>query len=234
MRLDKYLADSGIGTRSEVKKIIAAGRVSVNGSPVRNSALQMAEEYSLVCLDGSPVQYAKYEYFMLNKPMGVISASRDPGKQDICVTDLIRETTRSDLFPVGRLDKDTEGLLLITNDGPLCHRLLSPRRLVDKTYFVRLDAPLDDAEAERLMAGTEIGDEKPTLPCRIEKHSDTSCTITIQEGRYHEIKRLFGTAGLTVTSLKRLSMGPLVLDPALQPGEYRRLTQEELDKLKNL
>lgn len=234
MRLDKYLADSGIGSRSEVKKMISSGRVSVNGLPVKNSALQISENLSVVCLDGSPLQYTKYEYFMLNKPQGVISASRDPENQEICVTDLIQETTRSDLFPVGRLDKDTEGLLLITNDGPLCHRLLSPRRRVDKTYYVRLNAPLPDSEAERIMAGTDIGDEKPTLPCRIEKISDSSCSITIQEGRYHEIKRLFQTAGLTVTALKRISMGPLTLDPALQPGEYRRLTQEELEKLKNL
>ena len=252
MRLDRYLAEAGAGTRSEVKKLIAAGRVRVNGAAVKDAGLQIKESSDAVTLDGEPVVYAAFEYFLLNKPQGVISASRLTGdlkdKAAVCVTDLITDRIRDDLFPVGRLDKDTEGLLLITNDGALSHRLLSPKKHVDKTYYAELDGELSPSDAEEIMAGVDIGDDKPTLPCEISiltgdgsvagtardqwrTGTVSACEITIREGRYHQIKRMFMTKGLTVTFLKRLTMGPLSLDPDLAPGEYRRLTEEELKEL---
>ncbi len=233
MRLDKFLTETGNGTRSEVKKLISSGAVTVNGSTVKDPGAKVSEKSDEIAVRGNRVAYAEYEYFMLNKPQGVISASRDEHKHaGLCVTDLIKDKIRRDLFPVGRLDKDTEGLLLITNDGDLAHRLLSPKKHVDKTYFAEVDGRISPEAAERIMAGPDIGDEKPALPCSINLLTKSSCLITIREGRYHEIKRLFQTEGLNVTALKRISMGPLSLDPELSPGDYRRLTEEELRMLK--
>ncbi|MDO5140143.1 MAG: pseudouridine synthase [Eubacteriales bacterium] len=233
MRLDKFLAETGKGTRSEVKKLISAGRVTVNGAAARDSGLKIDENADDISVDGVRVAYADFEYYMLNKPRGVISASRDNrNNSQVCVTDLIREKIRSDLFPVGRLDKDTEGLLIITNDGELAHRLLSPKKHVDKTYYAELDGRLMRESADRIMAGVDIGDEKSTLPCLINILSENSCLVTIREGRYHEIKRMFRTEGRKVDYLKRISMGPISLDAELAPGEYRRLTEEEIAVLK--
>lgn len=234
MRLDKYLCESGKGTRTEVKKKISRGAVSVNGTLIKDAGYKIDENADRVSIDGVEVKYADFEYYMLNKPQGVISASRDKrGSKTLCVTDLIREKIRSDLFPVGRLDKDTEGLLIITNDGDMAHRLLSPKRHVDKTYYAELDGKILPDAAERIMAGVDIGDNKPTMPCQVNMLSDSSCFITIHEGRYHEIKRMFKTEGRTVTYLKRISMGPISLDPELAPGEYRLLTDKETELLKN-
>lgn len=234
MRLDKYLCESGKGTRTEVKKQISRGAVSVNGTLIKDAGYKIDENADRVSIDGVEVKYADFEYYMLNKPQGVISASRDKrGGKTLCVTDLIREKIRSDLFPVGRLDKDTEGLLIITNDGDMAHRLLSPKRHVDKTYYAELDGKILPDAAERIMAGVDIGDDKPTMPCQVNMLSDSSCFITIHEGRYHEIKRMFKTEGRTVTYLKRISMGPISLDPELAPGEYRLLTDKETELLKN-
>lgn len=234
MRLDKFLAECGRGTRTEVKKLITGGRVTVGGSIIKDPAAKVEPERDEILLDGERVAYAKVEYYMLNKPKGVISATRDSKRSScVCVTELIKEKIRDDLFPVGRLDKDTEGLLIITNDGDLAHRLLSPKKHVDKTYYVELSGRLTADEAERIMGGIDIGDEKPTLPCEISRLSDTSCFITIREGRYHEIKRMFATGGLRVTELKRISMGPLSIDPELMPGDYRPLTDAEISMLQN-
>ena len=244
IRLDKYLADAGMGTRSEAKKFIAAGRVSVNGAVVRDPGCKVSEE-DPVSMNGRPVRYAAFEYYLLNKPQGVISATHDEARGAVCVTDLIEDGIRKDLFPVGRLDKDTEGLLLITNDGNLCHRLLSPKNHVDKTYYVELDGLLTEDMIRVLEEGVDIGDDAFTRPCRIEwpismqcrgessaLSGADACCITIHEGRYHQIKRMFKMQGRNVIFLKRLSMGPLTLDNTLAPGQYRRLTQEELAALK--
>lgn len=247
MRLDRFLCETGAGTRSEVKKLIAKGKVSVNGIPVRDAAIKVDEVRDLVELCGEAVFYKKYEYYMLHKPAGVISASRADlrDKETRCVVDLISSKCRKDLFPVGRLDKDTEGLLLITNDGALAHRLLSPKKHVWKTYYAELSAPLSDADIKRLSEGVEIGDEKPTLPCRIERaqakngeadgerkpEGAPGIRISIREGRYHQIKRMMEACKNEVLYLKRLSMGPLSLDEKLAPGEYRELTEEELELL---
>lgn len=229
MRLDRYLANAGEGSRSNVKKLIASGRVRAGDKIIKDPAFQVDSMACAVSVDGRPVRYNRTEYYMLNKPKGVISASRD-GHGDRCAVDLI-ESGRSDLFPAGRLDRDTEGLLLVTNDGQLCHALLSPKRHVPKTYLAELDGPLSKEAADRIMAGVDIGDEKPAMPCVIEMVSASVCRITVYEGRFHEVKRIFKTEHLTVTSLKRLSMGPLTLDPTLAPGAYRPLTGEEIAML---
>ena len=234
MRLDRYLAEAGKGTRSEVKKIIAGRRVSVNSTIVTDPGYKVKEGADLVMLDETAVRFETVEYFMLNKPQGVISATKDPrDKSQTCVTDLITDKVRGDLFPVGRLDKDTEGLLIITNDGDLAHRMLSPKKHVDKTYYAELDGRLEEADAERIMAGIDIGDAKPTLPCEINMLTGQSLLITIREGRYHQVKRMFQAVGRNVTALRRISMGPLTLDPDLEPGGYRRLTEQEIEMLKS-
>lgn len=169
---------------------------------------------------------------MLNKPGGVVSATED--KREKTVLDLIQEKKRKDLFPVGRLDKDTEGLLLITNDGPLAHELLSPKKHVDKTYFVKAGKPLSDEDVRMLETGVDIGEEKQTLPGKVSRLSPerTSFCLTIREGKFHQIKRMLQAVDNEVLYLKRLSMGSLVLDEGLDPGEYRPLTQEEIERLK--
>lgn len=239
IRLDKYLCDMGQGSRSEVKKLIRKGQVTVKGETVRDPGFQV-EEGDQVALSGQVIAYHAYEYYMLNKPAGVISASRtdlrDQGQQ--CVVDLIREKSRKDLFPVGRLDKDTVGLLLITNDGALAHELLSPRKHVEKLYYAELSEPVTQEALDRLRQGVDIGDEKPTLPCRIdaaegEKEPYGRLLIRIREGRYHQIKRMFEAVGSSVTYLKRLAMGSLVLDEELPEGGYRCLREEELQALKS-
>lgn len=223
MRLDHYLSSAGLGSRSDVKKIIAKGRITVAGTVIKDPAFKVnADE---VCLDGIPVIYEEHVYFMLNKPQGVISASRADlrNKDEKCVIDLIQEEKHRDLFPVGRLDKDTEGLLLITDDGQLAHDLLSPKKHVYKTYYAELAIKIEDDDISRIEKGIDIGDDKPTLPCKIKKESDTSVYITIHEGRFHQVKRMFESVGNKVVFLKRISMGNLTLDPELAPGEYKKL-----------
>ena len=232
IRLDKFLADMGYGTRSEVKKEITKGNVKINGLSVRKPETKIDTQKDEVMYREQPAAYEKYEYYMLNKPAGVISATTD--KKEKTVLDLIGEKQRKDLFPVGRLDKDTEGLLLITNDGELAHRLLSPKKHVDKVYYVRVQGELAEEDIRRLAEGIDIGEEKLTLPARlvIRKNGQFSeAEITIQEGKFHQVKRMFHALGKEVVYLKRLSMGTLVLDGNLKPGEYRKLTKEERDGL---
>lgn len=236
MRLDKYLADMGEGTRQEVKKYIRRGSVTVNGELVR-SPERKVDERDQVCLDGRKVSYAAEEYFMLNKPAGVVSATED--KRDRTVLDLIQYKKRKDLFPVGRLDKDTEGLLLITNDGALSHRLLSPRHHVDKTYYVEVQGHVTEENRAAFQRGVNIGtEEEPlvTMPARLEileaGQSLSRVRLTIQEGKFHQVKRMFLSQGMEVSYLKRESMGSLRLDDSLAPGEYRPLTEHEIKRLK--
>lgn len=230
IRLDKFLAEMGAGSRSQVKEMIRKGRVSVNGCPVRSPEQKVTAE-DKVEADGEPVSYAAHEYWMLNKPAGVVSATEDPREKTVVA--LIGRARRRDLFPVGRLDKDTEGLLLLTNDGALAHQLLSPKKHVDKTYLAVIDRPLSAEETRRFCEGLDIGDEKKTLPAALEV-LDSPCRVkvTLREGRFHQIKRMFEALGSRVLYLKRLSMGSLCLDETLQPGEYRELTAKELETLK--
>ena len=232
LRLDKYLSDMGCGTRSQVRRDISKGLVSVNGVPAGKADLKIDAGTDLVTVNNVPVVYEKYEYYMLNKPAGVVSATED--RRDRTVLDLIREKRRDDLFPVGRLDKDTEGFLLITNDGALAHRLLSPKKHVDKVYFARVQGEVTEADAELFSRGVDIGDDRPTLPAVLEivnSGTYSEVLLTIREGRFHQVKRMFHAVGKEVVYLKRLQMGPLKLDETLAPGEYRRLKKEEVDTL---
>lgn len=234
MRLDKYLSDMGAGTRSELKKDIRKGNVSVDGEVIKDPGHSVSP-FSRVIYKGSAVSYDEFEYYMLNKPAGVISASEDD--RESTVIDLIDEQKRRDLFPVGRLDRDTEGLLLITNDGALAHRLLSPKHHVDKTYYVEVSGILNESDVDLFGQGLVLTDGLECLPADLEilSVSDEEYTseaeITIREGKFHQVKRMFASIGAEVLYLKRLSMGPLTLDPELGPGEYRRLTSEELTTL---
>ena len=234
MRLDKYLSDMGAGTRSELKKEIRKSGAVVDGTVVKDPGFSVSES-SNVIFRGSEVAYEEYVYYMLNKPAGIISASED-GREET-VVDLISEPKRRDLFPVGRLDRDTEGLLLITNDGALSHRLLSPKHHVDKVYYVKVSGILTESDAELFRDGLVLTDGLECLPADLEilSVSDddyvSEAEITIREGKFHQVKRMFASIGSEVIYLKRLSMGPISLDPGLAPGEYRRLTPEELTAL---
>ena len=234
MRLDKYLSQMGTGTRQEVKKFIRQGRVAVDGVTAENPEKKIDEESQLVTFDGNEIGYAAYEYYMLNKPAGVVSATED--RHDRTVLDLIESRKRKDLFPVGRLDKDTEGFLLITNDGPLNHFLLAPGRHVEKTYYVRAAGTLFPEAEKRFLEGLDIGDDKPTLPAELkilkQDGTDTELLLTLKEGRFHQVKRMVQAAGAEVTYLKRISFGGLPLDEDLEKGEYRSLTEEEVKFLK--
>ncbi|MDO4500738.1 MAG: pseudouridine synthase [Erysipelotrichaceae bacterium] len=226
MRLDKYLADMKVGTRSEVKKIISSGKVTINGEVVKKSDYKVKDDDVVVC-DGENISYVEYEYYILNKPADYLSATFD--EQDKVVMDLI-DSKRKDLVPVGRLDKDSEGLLLITNDGQLNHFLLSPKNHVNKKYYVDLDKPLEEGKAELFKEEMDLGDfiAKPAI---YEKITDTSAYLTIQEGKFHQVKRMFEHLGSTVTYLKRVQFKNLTLGD-LKVGEYRLLTDEELEDLK--
>lgn len=234
IRLDKFLADAGLGTRSEVKVLLKKRAVTVNGMVCTKPEQKICPDIDQVLFQGQPVSESGFSYYMLNKPAGVISATED--RRDRTVLDILAEgqVSAKDLFPVGRLDKDTEGLLLLTDDGPLAHELLSPKKHVDKTYFVRVDGEITEADEEAFRRGVEIGEGAPTRPAVLKiLHAGpvSEAELTIQEGKFHQVKRMFHAVGKEVLYLKRLSMGPLVLDPALAPGEFRPLTAEELTSL---
>ncbi len=230
MRLDKFLCEVGCGTRSQVKDMVRKGRVLVNNCVVKSADFKIDENKDVVVCDGKRLQYQAFVYYMLHKPAGCVSATKD--NHDKTVLDLIRdEDKRKDLFPVGRLDKDTEGLLLITNDGELSHRLLSPKKHVPKTYFVRTKEVLTKEMADVLENGVDIGEEKQTLPAIVEQLAETEIYLTITEGKFHQVKRMLQAVGNEVIYLKRISMGALVLDETLQKGDYRALRAEEIEKL---
>lgn len=222
----------GVGTRAEVKRLIGKGMVRVNAEVVRKPECKIDSAGDQVCVGDRPIHYEEYEYYMLNKPAGMISASED--KREKTVIDLIESRQRKDLFPVGRLDRDTEGLLLITNDGSLAHRLLSPKKHVDKVYYAKIRGKVTQEDARCFEEGVDIGEEKRTLPAalRILRSAEESeIELTIREGKFHQVKRMFQAVGKEVVYLKRLRMGTLLLDETLNPGEYRKLSQKELEEL---
>ena len=231
MRLDKYIADMGMGTRSEIKKEIKAGKVSVNGMIIKDPSAQVKAGDD-VSFGGKPIIYEEFVYYMMNKPAGVISASDDRNEET--VVDLIRGNKRKDLFPAGRLDRDTEGLLLITNDGQFAHRMLSPKHHIDKKYYVEVEGVLTEDFVSSFAEGLTLPDGLECLPADLELINDSEAYVTIREGKFHQIKRMFQALGCEVVYLKRLSMGTLELDPELEPGDYRRLTAGEVDRLKKL
>ena len=235
VRLDKYLADGGIGTRQEVKKYLKLGRVKVNDAVVYEPSVKIDESADRVCFDGEEVSYDKMLYYMFNKPDGCVSATKD--KLSETVIEYLKGEPTKNLFPVGRLDKDTTGFLLITNDGQLAHKLLSPKKHIDKVYLATVDMLLSDDDMGHFAAGLDIGDDTITLPAAIEyvgekqPHMEFTYRVTLFEGRYHQVKRMFEALGSHVTRLSRVSMGPLKLDDTLKPGEYRRLTDAEVKEL---
>ena len=244
IRLDKYLADMGKGTRTELKEMIRRGRITVNGVIVKKPETKIKKGEDTICLDNAPVEYVELEYYLLNKPQGVISATEDRRRET--VVDLIDEKSRKDLFPVGRLDIDTEGLLLITNDGALAHRLLAPGHHVDKVYEARCEGLVPDEAVQKFRDGMELSDGLSCMPAELEilerkagdpetgTEAESLVSLTLHEGKFHQVKRMMEEVGCPVVHLKRLSMGPLKLDATLKPGEYRKLTDKERELLENL
>lgn len=249
IRIDKMLGELGIGTRSEIKKYVQKGRVAVNDRVIKSSDVKVNPETDRITFDGTEVIFSETEYYMLNKPAGIISAVED--RHEKTVVDLIENAVRHDLFPVGRLDRDTEGLLLITNDGDLSHRLLSPKKHVEKEYFAVVSGKVTDKDISVFASGMKVDSELTALPaklfvCRdddpelteniVSEYDMNFCTavhVIIKEGKFHQIKRMFGAVDKEVLYLKRIRMGSLVLDRTLEPGGYRKLTDEELNALKN-
>ena len=229
MRLDKLLALLGEGTRSEIKAMVRAGRVTVDGAGARDAGMQVDGAQSDVRLDGRRLCYKAVRHVMLNKPSGVLTAARD--KKQKTVMDLLPPMYAAmGAMPAGRLDKDTEGLLLLTDDGKTAHDLLSPRRHVDKVYYARTAGSLTPEDCDAFAAGMTLGDGLQCLPAGLEILSageESEALVTLREGKFHQVKRMLAARGAPVTYLRRVRMGNLTLDPALQPGEYRFLTPEE-------
>lgn len=229
-RLDKLLAATGRWSRREVKDLVRQGRVELDGQPAAAADVKIDPAAADIRVDGEALSYSRFTYLMLHKPAGVLSAARD-SRQKTVLDLLPPELRRRGLSPVGRLDKDTEGLLLLTNDGALAHRLLSPKSHVDKVYYARTRGTPTAADAARLAAGLTLPDGLACLPAHLRVTGDGEVLLTLQEGKFHQAKRMLAACGTPVTYLKRLSMGPLSLDETLRPGEFRHLTQEEIDRL---
>lgn len=228
MRLDKMLTSMGIGTRSEIRRACRDNRIEVNDTIIRDPSIQIDPEQDVVRVDDEVIPFTRYVYFMLNKPAGTISSTSD---SRMTVLDLIDSGVRG-LYPVGRLDLDTEGLLLITNDGPLGHQLLSPKHHVEKEYVVQLRDPLEESRLEPIRRGIRLNKEETCLPAEVTITGERECHIILKEGKFHEIKRMFQAIGNEVVYLKRIRMKHLLLDESLKPGEYRSLTEAEVADLK--
>ena len=236
MRLDKFLVACAVGSRTEVKNLLKAGRVTVNGKKEKSAKLQIDEKIDEIRFDGQVLEYEEFVYYMMNKPKGVISATEDPKHRT--VLDLLDDLARSkEVFPVGRLDIDTHGLLLLTNDGKLAHALLSPKHHVDKTYLAQVKGIMAQEDVEIFAKGIPLKDFT-CQPARLEilstdtEKNQSQIRVTIAEGKFHQIKRMVAYCGKEVVDLQRLTMGTLILDESLQRGEWRRLTKEELEILR--
>mgnify|MGYP000844306094 FL=1 len=235
MRLDKFLVACAVGSRTEIKNLLKAGRVTVNGKKEKSAKLQIDEERDDIRFDGQVLEYEEFVYYMMNKPQGVISATEDPKHRT--VLDLLDDIARSKgVFPVGRLDIDTHGLLLLTNDGQLAHALLSPKRHVDKTYLAQVKGIMAQEDVDIFAEGIPLKDFT-CQPARLElvsidtEKNQSQIRVTIAEGKFHQVKRMVAYCGKEVLDLQRLTMGTLVLDENLERGEWRRLTKEELEEL---
>ena len=235
MRLDKYLVACAVGSRTEVKNFLKSGRVTVNGKKEKSAKLQINEDTDEICFDGQKLEYEEFVYYMMNKPQGVISATEDPKHKT--VLDLLDDLARSkEVFPVGRLDIDTHGLLLLTNDGKLAHALLSPKRHVDKTYLAQVKGIMTDEDIETFAQGIPLKDFT-CQPAKLElvsmdaEKNQSLVRVTIAEGKFHQVKRMVAYCGKEVVDLQRLTMGTLTLDEDLKRGEWRRLTKDELEGL---
>ena len=232
-RLDKVIANRGVASRREVKALVRQGRVLVDGVPAAAPDMKVAAETAVITVDGMTLGSERHIYLLLHKPAGVLTATED--KRQPTVLDLIpQEWRRRDLAPVGRLDKDTEGLLLLTDDGELTHRLLSPKYHVDKVYYARVEGVPDAADAAAFAEGLLLGDGLQCLPAKLEPLGGGECLVTLREGKFHQVKRMLASRGKPVQYLKRLAMGPLRLEPELAAGQCRLLTEEELFALRNV
>ena len=241
IRLDKLLSEMGFGTRSAGRSIIRGGRAAVDGAAVKDPGAKLDPAAASVTVDGTPVVYRRYVYYMMNKPAGVLSATRDYNQRT--VLDLMQEVRTEGLSPAGRLDKDAEGLLLLTNDGDLIHRVISPSHLTEKQYRVEYRGTLPPDAAERAREGLDIPAEEGehntkaagafrSAPAELTLTGEGTAEVTVTEGRYHQVKRMFRALGAEVTYLKRVRMGELLLDGSLAPGQYRALTEEETEALR--
>lgn len=233
MRIDKMLANLGFGSRKEVKQLLKTGAVNINDKVVKDSKFQVNPENDVVILNGEVIEYKQFIYLMMNKPPGVISATED--NHDETVIDLLgQEDLVFEPFPVGRLDKDTEGLLLITNDGQLAHQLLSPKKHVPKLYYAVIDGVVTEEDVKAFKEGVTLDDGYQTKPGELtilKAGISSEIELTITEGKFHQVKRMFQAVGKKVVYLKRMTMGPLKLDQGLELGEYRELTEEEIEQL---
>lgn len=230
-RLDKIIASTGKFSRREVKLLVRQGRVLVDGAPARSAVDKYDPEAAEIIVNGETLTYRRHTWLMMNKPGGVLSATED-GRGQTVLDLLPQDLQRQGLFPVGRLDKDTEGLLLLTNDGPLAHRLLAPKSHVDKVYYVEVDGVLNDEDGAAVRKGVTLADGYTCLPGELEPLDGGSAAhITLHEGKYHQIKRMMAARGKPVTYLKRLKFGPLDLDPALAKGGWRHLNEGEIQAL---
>lgn len=230
IRLDKFLSASGNGTRSEVKKILKQGQVLVNGAVEKHSEIKIIPAKDLISVNGVEIQFPPFAGIMFYKPAGCVTAASDPVHKT--VMDYIRHDRKEELFPVGRLDIDTEGLLFMINDGALGHRMLSPRHHVEKIYYVKTDLEVTREAADRLECGVDIGEKQLTLPAKVRLISENESEITICEGKFHQVKRMYAAIGREVIYLKRISMAGVALDESLLPGTYRDLSQKEIDQLR--
>lgn len=239
LRLDKILAHMGYGSRSEIRRLVKQGIVEVGGKVVKDFGTQVDPENETITIEGERVEFREFIYLMLNKPQGVVSATEDT--RDRTVLDVLEgEYVHFEPFPVGRLDKDTEGLLLLTNDGKLAHNLLSPRKHVPKTYFAEVEGAVGASDAAAFEKGVTLDDGYVTMPAKLVVLAEgdpsagrvSKIELTIMEGKFHQVKRMFQAVGKKVVFLKRISMGPLLLDEHLSPGQFRELTEEELAQLK--
>ena len=244
VRLDRFLADAGRSTRSQVKELIRKGRAAVGGSTVKDGSVKVDPETDVITLDGQVVSSLKERWFMLHKPAGIVCAARD--SRERVVMELFAPELRERIFPIGRLDKDTTGLLLFTDNGECAHRLLSPLRHVEKEYIALLSGIAEAVDEEAFAAGLEIGDDKPALPAKLERipsygnapgewipaPGESLVRITLHEGRFHQVKRMCQAVGKPVIRLHRAAFGPVLLDPSLAPGEYRPLREDEIAALR--
>lgn len=242
MRLDKLVAEQTGSTRSVVRGLIQSGRVTVNGAVIKDGAAKVSEEEDRITLDGEELLFQRFAYFMLNKPAGVVSATRDRADATVVALLSAQDRKKRNLFPVGRLDKDTEGLLLITDDGMLSHQLISPRKHADKLYFAKLAREITKEDIALFASGMKVDEELTAMPAVLRNLTEEeregflpeggfAAAVTLQEGKFHQVKRMFAATGNEVLFLKRMAMGGVRLDPFLLPGEYRALTDDELQTL---
>jgi len=227
VRLDKFMADQGIASRKELREFIRSGRVQINGECVRKPEAKVDPAQDQVLFDGKALGAEKKRYFVLDKPEGVVTATEDAEQQT--VLDLLpSELRRLGLFPVGRLDKDTSGLLLLTNDGDFAHRVISPKSAVEKRYYARVDGQVDPEDVEAFRNGVVLRDGTRCLPAKLESDGPGACYVTVVEGKYHQVKRMLASRGKPVQSLRRLSIGSVSLDASMKPGEWKELAKEDL------